>query len=89
MGASPVRPIVRGHVPPHQLGRSPVHGADARGGGYQRGVQARDTTLVIAVAANVANMFVELLFVYGPALGVAGSRAARCSRKTAPASRTS
>ena len=35
------------------------------GTGYLRGMQDTRTTLVIAVAANAANLLVELLFVYG------------------------
>jgi putative MATE family efflux protein len=43
------------------------------GTGYLRGMQDTRTTLVIAVAANVANLLVELLFVYALDLGIAGS----------------
>lgn len=43
------------------------------GTGYLRGVQDTRTTLVIAVGANVVNVAVEVLFVYGFDWGVAGS----------------
>jgi putative MATE family efflux protein len=43
------------------------------GAGYLRGMQDTRTTLVIAVAANTANLLVELLFVYGLDLGIEGS----------------
>jgi putative MATE family efflux protein len=43
------------------------------GAGYLRGLQDTRTTLVIAVAANVFNLLVEVFFVYGLDLGIAGS----------------
>src|SRR3954447_23374873 len=43
------------------------------GTGYLRGMQDTRTTLIIAVAANVANLLVELLFVYALDLGLEGS----------------
>lgn len=43
------------------------------GAGYLRGLQDTKTTLVVAVAANVVNLMVELVFVYGFGWGVAGS----------------
>jgi MATE family, multidrug efflux pump len=43
------------------------------GAGYLRGMQDTSTTLVIAVTANVANLLLELLFVYGLDLGIEGS----------------
>jgi len=43
------------------------------GTGYLRGVQDTRSTLVIAVAANLVNVGVEVLFVYGFDWGVAGS----------------
>ena len=43
------------------------------GAGYLRGAQDTRTTLVIAVAANTANLVLELLLVYGLDLGIAGS----------------
>jgi len=43
------------------------------GAGYMRGLQDTRTTLVIAVAANAANILIEVVFVYGLDLGIAGS----------------
>ena len=43
------------------------------GTGYLRGVQNTRSTLVIAVAANVVNVVVEVVFVFGFDWGVAGS----------------
>jgi putative MATE family efflux protein len=43
------------------------------GMGYVRGLQDTRTTLVIAVAANVLNLALEILLVYGFDLGIAGS----------------
>ena len=43
------------------------------GNGYLRGVQDTRTPMVIVVAANVVNVVIELLLVYGLHLGVAGS----------------
>lgn len=43
------------------------------GAGYMRGLQDTRTTLVIAVASNAANVLVEIAFVYGLDLGIAGS----------------
>jgi putative MATE family efflux protein len=43
------------------------------GAGYMRGLQDTRTTLVIAVASNAANIAVEIAFVYGLDLGIAGS----------------
>ncbi|MFL6243623.1 MAG: DUF72 domain-containing protein, partial [Acidimicrobiia bacterium] len=43
------------------------------GAGYLRGLQDTRTTLVIAVAANVFNVLIEVFFVYGLDLGIAGS----------------
>jgi putative MATE family efflux protein len=43
------------------------------GAGYQRGCQDTKVTLLIALAANTANLLIELLFVYGLHLGIAGS----------------
>jgi putative MATE family efflux protein len=43
------------------------------GTGYLRGMQDTRTTLIIAVVANAANLLIELLFVYGLDLGIAGS----------------
>jgi putative MATE family efflux protein len=43
------------------------------GAGYQRGCQDTKVTLVIALAANGANLLIEILLVYGLHLGIAGS----------------
>lgn len=43
------------------------------GNGYLRGVQDTRSTLAIAVAANAANLAIEILFVYGLDFGIAGS----------------
>jgi putative MATE family efflux protein len=43
------------------------------GAGYLRGLQDTRTTLVIAVASNAFNVVIEVLFVYGLDLGIAGS----------------
>ena len=43
------------------------------GMGYVRGLQDTRSTLVIAVAANVWNLFIEIVLVYGFDLGIAGS----------------
>jgi putative MATE family efflux protein len=43
------------------------------GNGYLRGVQDTRTPMVIVVVANVVNLVIELLLVYGLDLGVAGS----------------
>jgi len=43
------------------------------GTGYLRGLQDTRTTLVVAVAANVANLALEVLFVFGFGWGIAGS----------------
>jgi putative MATE family efflux protein len=41
--------------------------------GYLRGVEDLRTPLVVLIAGNVANVFLELLFVYGFDWGIAGS----------------
>jgi putative MATE family efflux protein len=43
------------------------------GTGYLRGLQDTRTTLVVAVAANAANLALEVLFVFGFGWGIAGS----------------
>jgi putative MATE family efflux protein len=43
------------------------------GAGYLRGLQDTRTTLVIAVASNAFNVVIEIVFVYGLDLGIAGS----------------
>jgi MATE family, multidrug efflux pump len=45
------------------------------GQGYLRGIADLRTPLVIVIAANVANVILELLFVYGFDWGIAGSAA--------------
>jgi putative MATE family efflux protein len=43
------------------------------GAGYLRGAQDTRTTLIVAVGANVANLVIELVLVYGFHAGIAGS----------------
>ncbi len=43
------------------------------GAGYMRGLQDTRTTLVIAGASNAFNVVIEVIFVYGLDLGIAGS----------------
>lgn len=43
------------------------------GAGFMRGMQDTRTTLAIAVGANVVNLVLEVLLVYGLDLGIAGS----------------
>ena len=43
------------------------------GMGYVRGLQDTRTTLLVAVGSNVVNVLLEILFVYGLDLGIAGS----------------
>jgi len=43
------------------------------GAGYMRGLQDTRATLLIALAANAANIVIEVAFVYGLDLGIAGS----------------
>jgi putative MATE family efflux protein len=73
MGASDaVRPYALTYLRISLLG-APAMLVTLAGNGYLRGVQDTRTTLVIAVAANVANLLIEVLFVYGLDLGIAGS----------------
>jgi putative MATE family efflux protein len=73
MGASPgVAPIAVTYLRISILG-APALLLALAGTGYLRGMQDTRTTLVIAVAANVANLLIELLFVYGLDLGIEGS----------------
>ena len=60
---------VRAHVLPHQSDRRAGNARDARRGRLPAGLQDTRTTLVIAVAANVANLVIEVLFVYGSTRG--------------------
>lgn len=73
MGASThVRPFALTYLRISLLG-SPMLLLTLAGTGYLRGVQDTRTTLVIAVAANVLNLVLEVLFVFGFDWGVAGS----------------
>src|SRR5690242_4071378 len=73
MGASTrVHPFAQTYLRLSILG-APALLITLAGAGYLRGLQDTRTTLVIAVAANAANLLVELLFVYGLDLGIAGS----------------
>ncbi|MCU1427112.1 MAG: multidrug transporter MatE [Actinomycetia bacterium] len=73
MGASAkVRPYALTYLRISLLG-SPFVLLALAGAGYQRGTQDTRTTLVIALLSNVANLAIELLFVYGLHLGIAGS----------------
>jgi putative MATE family efflux protein len=73
MGASTgVRPYAVTYLRISILG-APLLLLTLAGAGYLRGVQDTRTTLVIAVAANVVNLLLELLLVYGFSLGIAGS----------------
>ena len=73
MGASDaVRPFALTYLRISLIG-SPAVLVALAGAGYQRGRQDTTATLVIAVAANAANLGIELLLVYGLGLGLAGS----------------
>jgi putative MATE family efflux protein len=73
MGASDrVHPFAQTYLLISVLG-APALLVTLAGAGYLRGVQDTRTTLVIAVAANAANMLIEVAFVYGLDLGIAGS----------------
>ncbi|MGZ8766206.1 MAG: MATE family efflux transporter [Acidimicrobiia bacterium] len=73
MGASDaVRPFALTYLRISLIGAPAVLIALA-GAGYQRGRQDTTATLVIAVAANVANLIIELVLVYGLGFGLAGS----------------
>jgi putative MATE family efflux protein len=73
MGASAaVRPYALTYLRISLLGAPAVLLALA-GAGYQRGCQDTATTLVVAVAANVANLALDLVLIYGLGLGLAGS----------------
>ena len=73
MGASArVAPFARTYLRISLLGAPFVLVALA-GTGYLRGLQDTRTPLVIALAANAANLGLELVFVYGIHLGIAGS----------------
>lgn len=53
------------------------------GQGYFRGIEDLRTPLVIEIAANVLNLVLELLFVYGFRWGIAGSAAGTAIAQTA------
>jgi Na+-driven multidrug efflux pump len=58
------------------------------GQGYLRGVSNLRRPLEIVVAANVVNLGLEVLFVYGFEWGVAGRSSLRCSRSAVRCSRS-
>ncbi len=73
MGASDaVRPFALTYLRISLVG-SPAVLIALAGAGYQRGRQDTTATLVIAIAANAANLGIELALVYGLGLGIAGS----------------
>lgn len=73
MGASPgVRPYALDYLRISLVG-APFMLLMLAGTGYLRGLQDTRATLVIAVAANVLNLALEVLFVYGFDWGIAGS----------------
>jgi putative MATE family efflux protein len=73
MGASPeVTPPALTYLRISLLG-APFMLLMLAGMGYVRGLQDTRTTLVIAVGANVVNLALEILLVYGFDLGIAGS----------------
>lgn len=73
MGASAsIRPFALTYLRISLLG-APFMLVALAGAGYLRGMQDTTTTLVIAVVANLFNLALELLFVYGLDTGIAGS----------------
>src|SRR5436190_23134055 len=73
MGASArVHPFAQTYLRLSILG-APALLITLAGAGYLRGLQDTRTTLVIAVVSNAANVVIELFFVYGLDLGIAGS----------------
>ncbi len=73
MGASArVRPYALTYLRISLLG-APFMLVGLAGTGYLRGLQNTRTPLVIAVAANVVNLALEIFLVYGLDLGIAGS----------------
>ncbi len=73
MGASDsVRPFASEYLRLSLLG-APFVLASLAAAGYLRGLQDTRTTLYVAVGANVVNLFLEVLFVYGLHTGIAGS----------------
>lgn len=73
MGASPrVRPLALTYLRISLLG-APAMLVMLAATGYFRGIQDTRTPLTIAVASNVLNIVLEVLFVYGLDAGIAGS----------------
>ena len=73
MGASSkVQPIAVTYLRISILG-APALLVALAGAGYTRGLQDTRPTLVIAVASNAFNVMIEVVFVYGLDLGIAGS----------------
>jgi putative MATE family efflux protein len=73
MGASPgARPFALEYLRISLIG-APFMLLMLAGTGYLRGVQDTRTTLVIAVAANILNLALEVVFVYAFEWGIAGS----------------
>jgi MATE family, multidrug efflux pump len=73
MGASArVHPFAQTYLRISILG-APALLITLAGAGYLRGLQDTRTTLVIAVLSNAANLLIEVFFVYGLDLGIAGS----------------
>ena len=73
MGASnSVRPFALSYLRISLIGAPAVLLALA-GAGYQRGRQDTKSTLLIALGANLANLGIELVAVYGLGLGIEGS----------------
>jgi len=73
MGASDgARPFAITYLRISAIG-APAYLLALAGAGFLRGMQDTRTTLVIAVGANVLNIVLEVLLVYGLDLGVAGS----------------
>jgi putative MATE family efflux protein len=73
MGASDgVRPYALSYLRISLLG-APAMLVTLAGTGYLRGLQNTRTPLIIALAAATANLALEVIFVYGLDLGIAGS----------------
>ena len=73
MGASPaVEPFASEYLRISLLG-APFVLASLACAGYLRGLQDTRTTLYVAVGANMLNLALEVLFVYGLDAGIAGS----------------
>jgi putative MATE family efflux protein len=73
MGASAgARPFAITYLRISAIG-APAYLFALAGAGFLRGIQDTRTTLVIAVGANVANLVLEVVLVYGLHTGIAGS----------------